>query len=114
MRCATRIGTPVALALATAIQCADSGNFLSKELFNGTLDFELVRIAIHLEHIFIVFLLQEGGFLTDENSVEDLVNIFHDYVCELDGLCSAPSQCFVGIFNDDDGVSEKELLNVHF
>ena len=43
------ISATVALALAAAVERADRCNLLSKKLFDSTLHFEFVRIAVHLE-----------------------------------------------------------------
>ena len=69
------------LLLPRQLRVRTASYFLSKKLLNGALDFEFVRIAVYLKHVFVVFLLKKGGFLTDENRVDDLINIFHITIC---------------------------------
>ena len=71
------VGTTLALDFPGNVERADSFYLLAEELFNSALDLELVRIAINLEHVFVVLLLQESCLLADENIVDNLVNVFH-------------------------------------
>ena len=75
---------PLSISLSQTLHFAQNSNgpdiidLHLEEVFNGRLDFDLIRIPIDLEDILMSLIFLEGALFSYQRSSDNLLRLFHD------------------------------------